>query len=904
LLALGYRIREGCGPGSSLETADADQAFLTVDSGFPLAELEETVQGGAPFAIPYSLTPVPVLFTANDWIVSSGNAGGASQDVVDALLNDATLARLYWALYRMDVETRISLQKSPGLPRLLPFAPLLDFYGHHISVRFGRVVVPGGAPSEPAWENLVGASPASPGEFVTRLLAKDEGWLAAYFDTLSRVNRTQQAFFTEPSRLQRHYEALRGQNISPSPARFVFFRPDSGLLLLLTRIQVEPNGQPHIPGNLQVWKDILRRRNSPRLVQEWGRRAANWQDPAQLIEAMIGLSRMRAGNGPLQIYLQLSEIDRGRPPGQRLTPETVRLLAEKFPRFHNQYLIFSEFRGLDNASITRFLNVADSLDAIRDNTLRANALGIFHADVGLWQILARQGQIPADRLNESWQRVLAPFARSLSASGLFEAGRASLQEMMRAATGNSPLSEAGLVALLAGPEQASPEDQSVRAEMARRIRSILAAQRLVSLDTLFALADGLDQRAQGQPAGEALLALAAELQEFEMPQPLFTTRERAEWSGGSYEIRHTQAQMRTDLTRVLTFLPTPSELAAARGQLAPFLRDTLVGLNYAYYEPPGAQMLHTNPMFVRSHDFSGQVSLRGEHWQTPYLLGRGSAASGGARLVGSLANLPYVLAEVEQDFIVPESVQALIWQDLVPTLLTSAVVPRWWGVTRNELHAIRLYQSMGEELLAGSAGNETLRQRVMDILSDRLLPPRAGELEQALRAGRSEAVSSQVMPGETFYLGIEFRRRFPGETDSWGPAGRELETLSSTYPEEVSWERLSRDFGVPHPALAQTYTRELISVKPFPAFLGYSSRLLAESWDSSNLYWARLADEMGYSPAMLNRLIPELTRRMVENIFASHFEDWPAVLRAMRETGEEFRQGRIAVMPRNVASGF
>jgi hypothetical protein len=95
-----------------------------------------------------------------------------------------------------------------------------------------------------------------------------------------------------------------------------------------------------------------------------------------------------------------------------------------------------------------------------------------------------------------------------------------------------------------------------------------------------------------------------------------------------------------------------------------------------------------------------------------------------------------------------------------------------------------------------------------------------------------------------------------------------------------------------------------MNVKPFPAFLGYSSRLLAESWDSSNLYWARLADEMGYSPAMLNRLVPELTRRMVAKIFATHFEDWPAVLRALRETGQEFREGKIAVMPSATASGY
>ena len=39
--------------------------------------------------------------------------------------------------------------------------------------------------------------------------------------------------------------------------------------------------------------------------------------------------------------------------------------------------------------------------------------------------------------------------------------------------------------------------------------------------------------------------------------------------------------------------------------LAPFLRDTLVGLNYVHYAPPGAQILYTNPLFVRSHDFIG-----------------------------------------------------------------------------------------------------------------------------------------------------------------------------------------------------------------------------------------------------------------------------------------------------------
>jgi hypothetical protein len=107
-------------------------------------------------------------------------------------------------------------------------------------------------------------------------------------------------------------------------------------------------------------------------------------------------------------------------------------------------------------------------------------------------------------------------------------------------------------------------------------------------------------------------------------------------------------------------------------------------------------------------------------------------------------------------------------------------------------------------------------------------------------------------------------------------------------------DRLSRDFGVPHPALEQSYGRQLLNVQPFPAFMGYSSRFLAESWDSNNLYWARLADEKGYSPVVLNRLVPELTRRMVEKIFATDLEDWPALLRAARETADEFRLGKNA----------
>jgi hypothetical protein len=902
LVILGYRLQQSCGPDAALETADANRAFLTIDSGFPLADLEQALRDGKPFDTPFASTKVPVLYKASDWVQNKKNA---NRGVVDSILRDPELARLYWAMSRLDTQTGEFLWQTMGAKKLILDAPVLDFYGSQISIRAGRVLVPGGAGAENAWKDLVGANPRSAADFVSRLLAKDSGWLASYFDTLSRVNQTQQAYFTAPRRLQRLYDALRGRDITPIPTRHSF-RPDPGLFLLEARLQIDPNGQPHIPGNIDVWKDVMRRKTDSKLIHEWADKAGGWNNPEQVVEGMVGVSRYAMPEGPVYNFLMLTEIDRGRPSGSQLDVPTARLLAEKFPLFGDQYPVFAEFHALNNESMSRFLTVAQSLNQIPDHLAKTDALGMLQANLGLWQILARQGQIPDAQLNDSWQKILNPFGALHSSDQVYEAGRAALAELLRASTGKTYLPQDQLFALLAGPEQYTKEGQQLRAEMAGRLRQVIDDQRLVSLDTLISLGDGLDQMAKGKEIADSLLPLAGELREFEMPKPLFTKSERTEFAAGLYSNRHTALQMRTDLIKILkTPGSTPADFTQAHALLTPFFRDTLVGINYAYYEPPGAQMIHNNPLFVRSHDFSGgdysgeAATASDQVWRSPRIFGRGWTASGGAHLIGSMADLPYALARVEQDFIVPQNVQSLIWEDLVPGLITSSVLPRWWSVSRNELHAVALYQRGGEELLTAATKNEKLRESVLTILSDCLLPQRLEQLDTALRAGREDDALALIAPAENFTLAAEFRRLYPSQNQNWGPTGKELEELLSRFPIETSIERISEDFGVPHPALAQNYGRELMNMKPIPTFLYYSSRLMAESWDSGNLYWGRLADEMGYSPVMLNVLIPQLTRRMVEQTFASHLEDWSAVLRAMRETGEEFRQGKIAGLPKS-----
>ena len=615
-----------------------------------------------------------------------------------------------------------------------------------------------------------------------------------------------------------------------------------------------------------------------------------------MLEALVASSIDENGSGPLQIYLMVSAIDSARPADAKLSEATVDLLSDRFNEFNAWFPIFTEFPSLNDASISGFIDAADRINKIQDSTLRSNALGAFQAQVGLWQILARQGQIPDRALNQSWLSTIKAYSGVTSPTQLFDAARASLQSTLLAAAGDTHLTtQDQLIELLAGPAQDSADGKRAHQELARRIRTVMVDQHLVSLDTLFGLYDGLDEMAHGAHIADSLILLAGDLREFELPRPIFTGSEKTSWAPVVYTARHVELQVRTDLTAIIRNPSSPAQLDSARARLTPFLRDTLVGLNYAYYEPPGAQVLHNNPLFVRSHDFTASSVQGIEHvWGSPELVGVGVTAGGGAYLLGSLADLPYALANMEQDFISPTRVQALIWKEIVPEFLVGAVLPRWWGIRPDEMHAAALYQRAGEELLIASASDPQLREKVLGILADRMAPARLELTAQALRKSDSAAaLIPQLLPADTFFLAAEFRGKFPDQAAQLGTANRELDDLARKDPAHASPERLSRDFGMPHLEIAQSDSCTLLNLGIFPASGAFDGRLFGESWESSNLYWARLADEMGYSPAMLNVLVPNLTRRMVANIFATNIDDWPALLRALERTGDEFRQGRM-----------
>jgi len=259
-------------------------------------------------------------------------------------------------------------------------------------------------------------------------------------------------------------------------------------------------------------------------------------------------------------------------------------------------------------------------------------------------------------------------------------------------------------------------------------------------------------------------------------------------------------------------------------------------------------------------------------------------------------SLPYALAEAEQNFLIPSREQALIWGDLVPQLLLTATIPRWWNVTPAQLHWVALHMDYAETLFAESALNAGRRQIVLDALGQYAMPARVAQIRELLEQGRVNAALDTVMPSELFAIARDLGTAQPSaghpssSNSADSPIAAEIRREAAESPRQLNYDAISRTFGTPKPTLANSYSPELLGLRTFPTLMGYSSRILAESWESNLLYYAALADQLYLAPGELNVLVPDWTRQTVERIFATNLEDWPALLRSLRLVGEDVRE--------------
>src|SRR6185369_4851466 len=448
------------------------------------------------------------------------------------------------------------------------------------------------------------------------------------------------------------------------------------------------------------------------------------------------------------------------------------------------------------------------------------------------------------------------------------------------------------IGLLAGA--AESDHLEAREHIEQEIGRIMDAQRIISLDTLFQLADHLEGLGKGEKLNTALVAkLASRISEIQAPRAALSANEKNAMGFGYWTDRHVDAERKLNFRSSIEKAGADAEkLKEVRGLMTPLLRDSLLALNYAHYAPPGAQILYTNPVFVRSHDFLGMQGTT-HTWRPTETYGTGWPSNAGGRLVGSLSTLPYALAEAEQNFLVPSQTQALIWGDLVPQMILSAKIPRWWNVTPSQVHWVALHFRYGREALAESAFDPEFREQVLAALWKYAPPARTGAVARLLALGDVKGAVDRVTPSELYSVARDLAAK-PGNSGSAVLA--DLKRIAQASPQEINYAAVSKAFGTPKPTLANSYEPGLLSLRTFPALMGYSSRIMAESWESNALYWAALADEMNVAPAWLNVRIPEWTQKLVEQIFASHLEDWPALLKSLRVVGDDVRaRSRAAI---------
>ena len=869
LKVLGYRMRGSCGGDIVLETVNPTRAFLTVDSGFPLTQLEQDLRANHRFELPYGPTSVPVLYNAEYWLSAVGRAG--QSDFLDAFTADPTLCRLYLGLSHVDSSVAEALRKQSPPSKLRLYANVLDFYGGMFQIRNGAAVVPG---SPKVWGSLVGTSPNNPGAFFDKLMMTDDGWLASYFDALMRLEEGPvSAYLMQPDRTKRFYDALRGKITSPGPARPVF-RSSTDLMLLTNSLWLDANGGPHVPGNIEIWRTLFIKHPHGKYDGKLTRSASTWKTRDDLLEALFALSRKSADNEPLHIFLSLSDIDRMR--AKPLSSELAARLINNYRTYNAQYRILADSPSLSEKSISQFLDACAQISAIRDTLTKADATGLFQSAVELWSILSRQGSIPRANQDTSFAKITEPFLHARQGPELFNAGRNGVEIVLGASNAvRGGSMQERLTELLVG--KLRPSQESVPPSPAESFLRYFDAQRLIPVDALFAAADRLGKGAPDAKTAKVINDTVERIEEAQSVHSAISRDERSSFAIGYWSDRHVEQERKFDLDAVFK----NADKRDGRAALTPFLRDTLIGILYCYYAPTGAEILLTNPMFVRSHDFVGPEGTP-SFWRTTEVSGSGWPANAGGKLQGSLASLPYALAQAEQNFLTPHREQALIWADLVPQLIMNVTVTRWRNITPDQTRWVSLHLQRGRNLLAASVLNPEMESRCAQSLARFMTPANLQRVEEHLKAGDFTAATAQMPPSYLYALADD-----PKLKDvSPGVASVEIAALAARGEPELTPESLSRTFGTPKPTLTHSYQPNLMYLRTFPALMGYSSRILAESWESNNLYYAALADEAGIPADKLDAYVPDWNRTAIENIFATHLEDWPALIRSLNTTAD------------------
>lgn len=459
--------------------------------------------------------PSPV--SESVWLSLPAFAKRNASDLFAALIGDRRALLMYHGFMGLDDETLAQVVSDPQLLRTLyedraaPFAA----FSHALTIRGGVIAVPGGDAQRGRWAALVERDPARTGDFVVRLLGRDDGTLADFFSTIQALPEPTQAALVASAGFGALYEAFKRASSTWKIQDNPFSRPasDPGFVLLMLLGDGTPPEAG--PGWRRVWEAAFEEQapalSAPSLTRDFAR--GERADLAWLLSAIT------ADVNTLDRRLNVARFAR-RLFGPDADAGHSAIALGGFQRFA---ILLLELERAGVRSPATFARAVERARRLSDTEPQRGALTMvsWQAAVAIVCALATSGAVPADSVGTLldelsslptgrdglWDAALARFVRDrilpfTGAPPPVGTVRAVEDQLLKALARTRGLTDATF--MWEGLEYRT----SVTEARAARSQAIAHAQTRLSLDDLLALATAAESLRGARTAAQVRAAMA------------------------------------------------------------------------------------------------------------------------------------------------------------------------------------------------------------------------------------------------------------------------------------------------------------------------------------------------------------------------------------------------------------
>src|SRR5262245_4229455 len=148
------------------ESDAVNQPYLSA-LGVDEVQMKSALENGTPFVLRIVDQRVPVIFDEEVWLERVLEIPGFRSGLLEAMLENPAVARLYSSLTAMNDEAQLLVLRVAEPKQLLErYSDLLAAYGAALSVVHGRILLPGGDDAAPVWQQFVGPNPKDSHAFI------------------------------------------------------------------------------------------------------------------------------------------------------------------------------------------------------------------------------------------------------------------------------------------------------------------------------------------------------------------------------------------------------------------------------------------------------------------------------------------------------------------------------------------------------------------------------------------------------------------------------------------------------------------------------------------------------------------------------------------------------------------